>query len=89
MIFFIVGYTHYDNPTICIEITDKSKSPISTPFHMEFLQKTKGSEILLSLGHTTTNFCIVFEDGTPLKLGDSLSSQGVETGSKLIGTQIL
>ena len=79
----IVVFDRNDNPTICIDITDKSKQPISTPYHIEFLQNTKGSEILLSLGYKTEEYCLLLENGTPIKLEESLFSQGVTTGSKL------
>ena len=79
----ILVFSRNDNPTICIDITDKSKQSISTPYHIEFLQNTKGSEILLSLGYKTEEYCLLLENGTPIELEESLFCQGVTTGSKL------
>ena len=38
---------------------------------------------MLSLGYKTDEYCLLLENGTPIKLEESLYYQGVKTGSKL------
>ena len=38
---------------------------------------------MFSLGYKTDEYCLLLENGTPIKLEESLHYQGVKTGSKL------
>lgn len=78
-----IVYSRVDYPTICVDIIDNSKHPISTSHYMELLQNVNGKEIIISLGLKTDEYFLLLEDGTPIKLEESLFSQGVTTGSKL------
>lgn len=80
---FIVVHPRDSNPTISVDIIDKSQQPLPTLYHKEFLQDIKGSELLLSLGYNAAEFGLMTERDKLLKHEETLYSQGVTTGQKL------
>ena len=79
-----VVYYRDENPTIFVMIMDNSTRMLTDPCYMEFLQDVTGSEILELFGHDQDDVQLCREGGKPLIMDESLSSQGVMSGEKIL-----
>ena len=70
---------HADDPTICLQIYDKSNTvSSSSPISLEFLDNVTGIEILGLFGYSREDSQLCVENGEALSLDDSLKFQGVK-----------